>query len=122
MDSPGLPSVKPTGRPPAVGINVLRYKVINFSIACFFAGLGGALLAHSEQTISPQAGSAFGVMTTMYLLIYMVVGGKSRFTGPVCGAVFLSLVMEFTRPMQEYQPMFVGGHSHRGGSVFSRKA
>ncbi len=92
----------------AVGINVLRYKVINFSIACFFAGLGGALLAHSEQTISPQAGSAFGVMTTMYLLIYMVVGGKSRFTGPVCGAVFLSLVMEFTRPMQEYQPMFVG--------------
>lgn len=92
----------------AVGINVLRYKVINFSIACFFAGLGGALLAHSEQTISPQAGSAFGVMTTMYLLIYMVVGGKSRFTGPVCGAVVLSLVMEFTRPMQEYQPMIVG--------------
>ncbi len=92
----------------AVGINVLRYKVINFSIACFFAGLGGALMAHSEQTISPQAGSAFGVMTTMYLLIYMVVGGKSRFSGPVWGAVVLSLIMEFSRPMQEYQPMIIG--------------
>jgi len=92
----------------AVGINVLRYKVINFAVACFFAGIGGALLAHSEQTISPQAGSAFGVMTTMYLLIYMVVGGKSRFSGPIYGAVVLSLVMEFTRPLQQVQPMIIG--------------
>ena len=92
----------------AVGINVLRYKVINFSIASFFAGIGGALLAHFEQTISPQASSAFGVMTTIYLLVYMVVGGKSRFIGPIVGAVGLSLVAEFTRPMQEYQPMIIG--------------
>ncbi|MEW5722336.1 MAG: branched-chain amino acid ABC transporter permease [Thermodesulfobacteriota bacterium] len=92
----------------AVGINVLRYKVINFSLACFFAGIGGALLAHFEQIISPQASSTFGVMTTIYLLIYMVVGGKARFTGPIGGAVLLSLVMELTRPMQEYQPLIIG--------------
>ena len=92
----------------AVGINVLRYKVVNFSIACFFAGIAGALLAHSEQTISAQPGSTFGVMTTMYLLIYMVVGGKSRFSGPILGAIALSLIVEFTRPMREYQPMLIG--------------
>lgn len=92
----------------AVGINVLRYKVISFSIASSFAGIGGALLAHFEQIISPQASSAFGVMTTIYLLVYMVVGGKSRFIGPIVGAVVLSLVSEFTRPMQEYQPMIIG--------------
>jgi branched-chain amino acid transport system permease protein len=92
----------------AVGINVLWYKIINFCTAGFFAGVGGALLAHSEQTLSAQASSVFGVMTTIYFLVYMVVGGKSSFMGPIVGAVVLSLVMEFTRPMQEYQPMIIG--------------
>ncbi len=92
----------------AVGINVLWYKIINFCTAGFFAGVGGALLAHSEQTLSPQASSVFGVMTTIYFLVYMVVGGKSSFMGPIVGAVVLSLGMEFTRPMQEYQPMIIG--------------
>ncbi|MHC4706718.1 MAG: branched-chain amino acid ABC transporter permease [Planctomycetota bacterium] len=92
----------------AVGINVLRYKVINFSVACFFAGIGGALLAHSEQALSPMASASFGVMTTIYLLVFMVVGGKTRFEGPIVGAVVLSLVSEFTRPVEEYQPMIIG--------------
>ncbi|MCP4624209.1 MAG: branched-chain amino acid ABC transporter permease [bacterium] len=92
----------------AVGINVQKYKIINFSIASFFAGVGGALLAHLEQTLSSQASSIFGVMTTIYFLVYVVVGGKERFTGPIIGAIVLSLIMEFTRPMQEYQPMIIG--------------
>jgi branched-chain amino acid transport system permease protein len=92
----------------AVGINILRYKVINFGIACFFAGVGGVLLAHLEQTLSAQSGSTFGVMTTIYFLVFMVVGGKSRFMGPIVGVIVLSLVVEFIRPMQEYQPMIIG--------------
>jgi branched-chain amino acid transport system permease protein len=92
----------------AVGINVLWYKTINFCTASFFAGVGGALLAHSEQTLSAQASSVFGVMTTIYFLVYMVVGGKSSFMGPIVGAVVLSLVMEFTRPLQVYQSMIIG--------------
>lgn len=92
----------------AVGINVLKYKVINFSAACFFAGIGGALLAHSEQALSALEGASFGIMTTIYLLVYMVVGGKMRFEGPIVGAVVLSLISEFTRPVEEYQPMIIG--------------
>jgi ABC-type branched-subunit amino acid transport system permease subunit len=92
----------------AVGINVLQYKTVNFAVACFFAGLGGGLLGFSERTLSPGASSAFGVMTTIYLLVYMIVGGKSHFMGPVIGTVFLSVISELTRPMQEYQPMLIG--------------
>jgi len=92
----------------AVGINVLKYKVINFSAACFFAGIGGALLAHSEQALSALEGASFGIMTTIYLLVYTVVGGKMRFEGPIVGAVVLSLISEFTRPVEEYQPMIIG--------------
>ena len=92
----------------AVGVNVLRYKVIAFSVACFFAGLGGALFAHFERALGALGTAFFGVMTTIYLLIYMVVGGKSKFAGPIIGAMVLSLVSEFTRPLEEYQPMIIG--------------
>ena len=91
----------------AVGINVLKYKVIAFCIACFFAGIGGALFAHSERALSATDGSTFGVMTTIYLLVYMVVGGKSRFVGPMVGVVVLGLISELVR-VQEYQPMVIG--------------
>ncbi len=92
----------------AVGINVSRYKVLCFTTASFFAGLGGALIAYQEQAISADANATFGVMQTIYLLVYMVVGGERRFSGPIFGAVLLSLLAEFTRAVQNYQPMVMG--------------
>ncbi len=92
----------------AVGINVLRYKVICFSIACFFAGIAGSLMAHFEQALSAMDASAFGIMTTLYLFIYVVVGGKNRFSGPLVGTVVLSFVLELSRPIQNFQPMLIG--------------
>jgi branched-chain amino acid transport system permease protein len=92
----------------AVGVNVLKYKVIAFCVACFFAGIGGSLFAHAERALSVGEASAFGVMTTIYLLVYMVVGGKSRFAGPIVGVVVLGLISELIRPVQEYQPMVIG--------------
>jgi branched-chain amino acid transport system permease protein len=92
----------------AVGVNVLRYKVIAFGIACFFAGIGGGLFAHFERALSAYDTATFGIMTTIYLLTYMVVGGKDTFVGPIVGAIVLSLVYEFARPVEEYQPMITG--------------
>ncbi len=92
----------------SLGVNVQRYKVICFSISCFFAGLAGGLFAHFEQALGAQATAYFGVLTSIYFLIYMVVGGKDRFAGPIMGAVILSLVSELTRPVEEYQSMVIG--------------
>jgi branched-chain amino acid transport system permease protein len=92
----------------ALGVNVLRYKVIAFGVASFFGGIGGGLFAHFERALGPHATATFGVMTTIYLLAYMVVGGKDKFSGPVVGAIVLSLIYEFARPVEEYQPMIIG--------------
>ena len=92
----------------AIGVNVVRYKVIAFSVASFFAGIAGGLFAHFERALGPQPTSTFGILTTIYLLIYMVVGGKSRFSGPISGVIILTLLYEFTRPVNEYQPMIIG--------------
>ncbi len=92
----------------AVGINVIGFKMINFSISAFMAGISGALFAAFQHNLSPDATSRFGVTMSIYLLVYMVVGGVSRFIGPLIGTTVLTLVAESTRSVAEYQPMVTG--------------
>ncbi len=92
----------------AVGINVIGYKTINFVIAAFMAGLSGALFASYQHNLSPDTTSRFGVSMSIYLLVYMVVGGKDYFVGPLMGTTVLMLIAEATRSSQQYQPMITG--------------
>lgn len=90
------------------GINVSWYKILNFAIAGFFAGISGALFAFFQHNISADAVSRFGALTSMYMLIYLVVGGERKFAGPILGTFFIMLFSEFTRPFKEYQLMLIG--------------
>jgi branched-chain amino acid transport system permease protein len=92
-----------------VGVNVINFNVLNFVISSFFAGIAGSLFAHFQHTLSADARSTFGVMTTIYLLVYMVVGGERRFAGAIIGVLTLTLIFEFARSLGEYQPMLIGG-------------
>jgi branched-chain amino acid transport system permease protein len=92
----------------AAGINVIGYKTVNFVLAAFMAGISGALFASFQHNLSPDATSRFSVTMSIYLLVYMVVGGKDYFLGPLVGTTVLTLLAEETRSMQEYQPMMIG--------------
>jgi len=92
----------------SVGINVMGYKLIAFVIGCFFAGIAGALFAHFMHLLTTDVTAMFGMLTTIYVVIYMVVGGQASFAGPIVGAVVLTLVPEFARPLKEYQPIIFG--------------
>lgn len=95
----------------SVGINIMGHKVFNFSVGCFFTGIVGALFAHYTHLLSPSgaAGGKFGVMTSIFILIYMVVGGEASFAGPIVGATLLTMIPEIARPLKEYQPLLLGG-------------
>src|SRR5208283_1236070 len=84
----------------SIGIDVARYKVLTFCVGCFFTGLAGSLYAHYMTVLNPDA---FGIFTSLYILIYVVVGGK-KFSGPIAGAIVLTLVPEFFSALKEYQP------------------
>ena len=85
----------------SVGINVIRFKVLIFCIGSFFMGLAGSLYAHHLRVLNPNS---FGLFPSIYIMIYMVVGGRKRFSGSIIGALVLTLIPELSRTLKEYQP------------------
>jgi branched-chain amino acid transport system permease protein len=86
----------------SVGVNTTTYKVLAFTLGGFFAGIIGAFYAQYISTLDP---TAFSFLYTIYILIYMIVGGAGSFLGPIIGAAFLTLVPEVARPLESYMPL-----------------
>src|SRR6266508_3459114 len=75
----------------SLGVNVAGYKLLAFSLGCFFAGVAGAFYAHFIRFLFPPE---FGFLLATNILIYNFVGGRGHFAGPIVGAAFLSLLSE----------------------------
>lgn len=88
-----------------VGINVLKHKVTTFTVACFFAGLTGALYAHYHTYINPKT---FDIWQSEFSLVHIIVGGLNTVAGPVLGATILTTVDELLRPTGYYRVIFFG--------------
>ncbi len=71
----------------AVGIDVARTKLLAFGLSAFIAGLGGALFAYDQQTVSPPS---FAVFTSLSLLAVTYVAGVGRIAGAVVAGIMLS--------------------------------
>jgi branched-chain amino acid transport system permease protein len=90
----------------SVGINVSQFKVFAWCVGCFFAGIAGSFYSHYIKVLTPNS---FGVLQAIYIIVYMVVGGRRRFSGAILGALIFTLIPEVFRGLQEYQPfVFVG--------------
>lgn len=89
----------------SMGINIMRYKVLAFAIGCFFAGIVGAFQAHYYTVLAP---AFFTLWESIYCLIYAQVGGVANIAGPAVGAIFLTIIPEFLRAANEFQPLIFG--------------
>lgn len=85
----------------SVGVRTARFKVLAFSIGCFFAGIVGGFYSQYINVITPRS---FGFFFAIYIVIYMIVGGVKKFSGPIYGAFILSILPEFIRGLKEFQP------------------
>jgi branched-chain amino acid transport system permease protein len=88
------------------GINVLRNRVLAFAIGAAFAGFAGSLFAHDAAYISP---SNFSMWGTIYILVWLVVGGVRRMWCPLLGAVIMTLIAEYLRMSGILQALFYAG-------------
>ena len=89
----------------SIGIHVFHYRATAFTVAAFFAGIAGAMLAHLQGAIDPHN---FGVDTMVYLVIWIVVGGNATFWGPIAGVTVMSFIFELSRPLAEWRPLLFG--------------
>lgn len=85
----------------SVGINEGFYKILAVGVGCFFAGLAGAGYAHYNRVISP---ASFDFMATMWLVMYVLIGGIDSFAGPIIGTIVLILIPEYFRDLKMYAP------------------
>lgn len=89
----------------SVGINPMRYKVLAFAVACFFAGLVGAFYAHYTHFIAPYD---FTFHDSAKIIVFTIVGGRSKTLGPIIGTAFLILLVEALDDFGQYIPLFYG--------------
>jgi branched-chain amino acid transport system permease protein len=113
----------------ALGINVARYKLAAFVVSAVYAAISGSLFAHVVAFVSPEV---FGMNMVILGFTMLYVGGIGTITGPLVGAVVISLLPETIRGLKDYQDLIYGaalillliyapgGLSSLGGAWFRR--
>jgi len=89
----------------AMGVDVVRFKVLAFILGSAIAGLAGGFYAHFLTFIMPQN---FGFSQSIVILCMVVFGGIGTRWGPVLGAVILGILPEIFRPIMEYRTFLYG--------------
>jgi len=84
----------------AVGIDVLRWKVLAFVISAGCAGLGGAFFAHQNGYINSDA---FTFSTSLFFLVALIVGGLGSRYGPIVGVTVLTALNQVSAQLYEYR-------------------
>ncbi len=87
-----------------LGVDVRRVKALAFSLSSFFAGVGGALLAHLLLFINPRM---FDITRSTDILIMVYLGGIGSLAGSAAGAVIYTVLLEILRPLGIWRMMLL---------------
>ncbi|MDY7075932.1 MAG: hypothetical protein SXV54_03310 [Chloroflexota bacterium] len=89
----------------AMGINLVKTKLLAFAIGAAFAGLSGAIFACKLNSIFPHS---FNMMISINVLCLIIVGGIGSLPGVVVGAILLVGLPELLREFAEYRMLMYG--------------
>ena len=87
-----------------LGINIIWYKLLNFFVAGFIAGIAGAFWVCNTAALSPEH---FPWFWSLWLVGVILIGGAG-IHGAIFGSIFMVMVMELLQmaalPLGEYFP------------------
>ncbi|UCC65698.1 MAG: branched-chain amino acid ABC transporter permease [Anaerolineae bacterium] len=89
----------------AMGINLVKTKLLAFAIGAGFAGLAGAIFAPKLSAIFPHS---FSLMVSINVLCLIIVGGMGSLPGVVVGALIMVGMPELLREFTEYRILMYG--------------
>ncbi|MEA1939249.1 MAG: branched-chain amino acid ABC transporter permease [Candidatus Caldatribacteriota bacterium] len=88
-----------------MGIHTIMYKILSFSIGCFYAGLAGSYYAVYNTAIAP---SSFTLDESCLMIIMVVLGGIGNLTATISGVVVMLFATEVFRPLYHYRLLLIG--------------
>lgn len=71
----------------AMGINLVKYKMIAFGVSSFYAGVAGCLMAHYQRWIVPDS---FDFSLTIAYVAMIILGGLGSILGSIFGAILIT--------------------------------
>jgi branched-chain amino acid transport system permease protein len=89
----------------AMGIDLVRTKLMAFATGAAFAGLSGAIFASKLASIYPHS---FHLLISINVLCLIIVGGIGNIPGVIVGALFLVGLPEILREFAEYRLLLYG--------------
>lgn len=89
----------------AMGINLVKTKLLAFGFGAGFGGLAGAIFAPKLSAIFPHS---FSLMVSINVLCLIIVGGIGSLPGVVVGALIMVGLPELMREFTEYRMLMYG--------------
>ena len=89
----------------AIGIRVVRCKIIAFFIVSLYAGVGGCFYAVYIGFISPRA---FDVLVSMNIWLFVAFGGRGTIAGPIIGTAILAPIPFLLQDLQAFKDILSG--------------
>lgn len=89
----------------SLGINPAYVKIVCFGAGAALAAVAGAFYAHHMFVITPEH---FNIFVSVFVVLYVILGGVNNLWGPVVGAVIMTTLPEFIRVLQEWRPTVFG--------------
>ena len=89
----------------SLGINVTAVRLIGFSAGAAIAAVAGSLYGHYMNFVRPES---FDVLLSVYVVLYVVLGGVNNLWGPLLGASVMTLLPEYFRVLADWRPTVFG--------------
>jgi branched-chain amino acid transport system permease protein len=89
----------------AMGINLVKTKLMAFATGAAFSGLAGAILAPKLNSVFPHS---MNLMVSINVLCLIIVGGMGSLPGVIVGALLLIGLPELLREFAEYRLLMYG--------------
>jgi branched-chain amino acid transport system permease protein len=89
----------------AMGISVIKYKLLAFAIGAGIACLGGAFFAAKIGSVFPNS---FKLIVSINVLAVIILGGMGSIPGVIVGSIVLVALPELLREFAEYRLLFYG--------------
>jgi len=89
----------------ALGINLVKVKLLAYGLGAAFAGLAGSIFAVMLTSVYP---SSFQLLVSINVLALIIVGGMGSLPGVVVGAMALVGLPELLREFGEFRFLFYG--------------